>query len=782
MRTILFYLAFFIAGNISAQQTITILDEEGSPIPGALVEIQDLAKLSDSRGMAVFTLKAGSYIIRSSHPSYQKSEVRQSLKLRDILEIKMKENTTTLQDVVVSADRMATDRKNVPISIDVLDAKVLQSVNAVSLADGLSYSPGVRIEYNCQNCGFSQVRLNGLDGAYTQILIDGQPMFSALNGVYGLEQIPTEMVERIEVVRGGGSSMYGGNAIAGTLNIITRSPVETGGSLRVQSTYNGFSSFDHQLQGHYSIVGENHVDALQVFGALRYRDPYQANPDALWDMDGDGIAETSDQFSEMTLLRNAAMGLNYRNKIGEFHYLKIEGHGLFEKRRGGDHFELEPHQTNVTEQLIHKIGGLQAVLDGRSANSKQSWTFYSGFQYTDRASYYGGGGQSPDSATRAEAAHYYGTTYDRIFNIGARYSAFIGTRHKITTGAEFTQNSTNDRMPGYRRSNIQNVGDAGMYLQYQWNINEFFTWMVGTRTDFIQILGDYTLQEVPYGLPKTNLTAWSPRMALMYKPDEHQRWRVSVSRGFRAPQAFDEDLHISTLNGTARFIVLSPQLKTEYSTGLTLGWETDFHGIGQTGRLSVDLFWTGIGNPMVTVPIDQYVLSGSDTIASLELKENASSGLMVLGGNIAFDWQAENWAFQTGWTIQMGQYEESITWYPGVEEQSLLRSPNVYGFALFSYKFGKGWELGCNATFTGPMYTPHDRLMRIVRTPSFVDVTPSIKKNFKIKKQPISVEMGCYNVFNQYQSDLEVGALRDANYIYGPQRPASLFVALDVKL
>ena len=90
---------------------------------------------------------------------------------------------------------------------------------------GTKFQPGVRVETNCQNCGFQQVRINGLDGPYTQILIDSRPIFSALSGVYGLEQIPANMIERVEVMRGGGSALFGSSAIAGTINIITKEPM-----------------------------------------------------------------------------------------------------------------------------------------------------------------------------------------------------------------------------------------------------------------------------------------------------------------------------------------------------------------------------------------------------------------------------------------------------------------------------------------------------------------------------------------------------------------------------
>jgi outer membrane receptor for ferrienterochelin and colicins len=128
--------------------------------------------------------------------------------------------------VVVSGTRYEQDRVNNPVVVNVLDDKLLNATQSIAISEGLNFQPGVRVETNCQNCGFTQVRLNGLEGAYSQILINSRPIFSALNSVYGLDQIPANIVEQVEVVRSGGSALYGSNAIGGTINIITKEPVE----------------------------------------------------------------------------------------------------------------------------------------------------------------------------------------------------------------------------------------------------------------------------------------------------------------------------------------------------------------------------------------------------------------------------------------------------------------------------------------------------------------------------------------------------------------------------
>ncbi len=120
-----------------------------------------------------------------------------------------------LGDVVVSATRNVTKRRLAPTLVNVLDAKIFDNTQSSFLSQALKFQPGVRVEDNCQNCGFSQVRINGLEGPYSQVLIDSRPVFSSLAGIYGLEQIPTNMIERVEVMRGGGSALFGSSAIAG---------------------------------------------------------------------------------------------------------------------------------------------------------------------------------------------------------------------------------------------------------------------------------------------------------------------------------------------------------------------------------------------------------------------------------------------------------------------------------------------------------------------------------------------------------------------------------------
>ena len=189
-----------------------------------------------------------------------------------------------LGDVVVSATRNATKRRLAPTLVNVLDAKIFDRTQSSFLSQALKYQPGVRVEDNCQNCGFSQVRINGLDGPYSQILVDSRPVYSALAGVYGLEQIPTNMIERIEVMRGGGSALFGSSAIAGVINVITKDPTSSSASFSHEIRgIGGLNTFENTTNLNATYVTENNKLGITIFGQLHHRSPY--------DYTGDGYSE-----------------------------------------------------------------------------------------------------------------------------------------------------------------------------------------------------------------------------------------------------------------------------------------------------------------------------------------------------------------------------------------------------------------------------------------------------------------------------------------------------------
>lgn len=259
-----------------------------------------------------------------------------------------------LDQVVVTGSKSETKRRNSPSLVSVATSKLLTNVSANSLADGLCYQPGLRVENDCQNCGFTQVRINGLDGHYSQILMNSRPVFSALTGVYGLEQIPANMIDRIEIMRGGGSALFGSSAIGGTINIITRDPVVNSAEASHQMTSIGITgALDNNTTFNASVVNNNNRMGMFIFGQNRNRDGY--------DHDGDG-------FTEIAQLKTQTLGARTFFRPSDDTRLNIEYHGTHEYRRGGDNLDLPAHEAMIAEQVDHNIHGGEVSFDLWSSN------------------------------------------------------------------------------------------------------------------------------------------------------------------------------------------------------------------------------------------------------------------------------------------------------------------------------------------------------------------------------------------------------------------------------
>ncbi|MEA2042357.1 MAG: carboxypeptidase-like regulatory domain-containing protein, partial [Bacteroidota bacterium] len=308
-----------------------------------------------------------------------------------------------LEEVVVSSNRNAESRKNSSVIVNAINSQVFEMSQTPTLIGGLDFTPGLRTESNCQNCGFSQVRMNGLEGPYSQILINSRPIFSGLAGVYGLELFPANMVERIEVVRGGGSALYGGNAIAGTINIITKEP--THNTFSISSTisatgigHDGIDTppLDKNLNVNASMVSKSGKKGITVYGMMRDRDAYDQN--------GDG-------YSEEVLIEGQTFGFSTFYKPTIRTKLNVDFYNIKEFRRGGNKFDYLPHETGITEQVDHNITGTNLSFDLLTKN-RNSLSFYTSGQSTDRQSYYGAE-QDPNG---------YGTTIDFTASSGLQYT------------------------------------------------------------------------------------------------------------------------------------------------------------------------------------------------------------------------------------------------------------------------------------------------------------------------------------------------------------------------
>ena len=680
-----------------------------------------------------------------------------------------------LNEVVVSGTRYAYDRSEAPIVVDVIKPKLLQATQSISLSEGLAYAPGVRVETNCQNCGFTQLRLNGLEGAYSQILVNNRAVFSALNSVYGLEQIPTSIVEKIEVVRSGGSALYGSNAIGGTVNIITKDPQENSWELKQNISLIAGEAIEQNSSFNTSVVSKSSASGFTAYGMQRTREA--------WDANGDG-------FSEAVQLNSKVLGAKAFYKSSKQSKLTADISWVDEYRRGGDRLELAPHLTDITEALDHSIflGGLS--LEAWSKDKRTSGSLYVSLSNTLRDSYYGGLGGGRTAEDSAAALNAYGNTMDFSAVTGGQITHNFSDKQVFVVGAEWQRNETLDEIQGYQRSIDQQVHSYGLFAQHEWKPNKKFKSILGARYDLVSVEGRYILSSIARS-SDLNLGVLSPRATLMYKVNGATRLRGGYARGFRAPQTFNEDLHISFAGGEPLFAVLSEELTHETSNAFTASWNHTANYFGGQTSLLAQAFLTQLNNPFINVSTGATLPNGS----IVEEVRNGS-GALVQGFNYEAGWAPNpGFTLQLGGTVQRNTYTELQTLFepegiplPGegiVTTDRFLRTPNIYGYFTTGYRHTPRTSLDLTGTYTGRMLVPlivsDSGFLEIRESKQFLDLNVKINYDVDFKERfHLESSVGIKNLFNSFQDDFQSGAARDASYIYGPALPRTLFISIKI--
>lgn len=693
-------------------------------------------------------LPEGTFTIEVRSVGYKTVTREVRLKKGKTIEVnfEIEEDMIALDGVVVSANRNETTRRLAPTLVNVMDVKVFENTNSSCLAQGLNFQPGVRVENNCQNCGFQQVRINGLDGPYTQILIDSRPIFSALSGVYGLEQIPANMIERVEVMRGGGSALFGSSAIAGTINIITKEPTRNSGQLsHTMTNIGGSPNWENNTTINASLVTDNHKAGLYVFGQNRERSGYDA--------DGDG-------FTELPELKNQTVGFRSFLKTSTYTKLTFEYHHLQEFRRGGNQLKKPAHEADIAEQINHSINTGGVKFDYFSPNEKQRLSLYASAQHIDRDSYYGGN-QDPNA---------YGSTTDLTWVTGAQYNysfdKCLFMPAEFTGGIEYNQDKLHDEMWGYNRYTDQKVNIASAFFQNEWK-NKKWSFLIGGRLDKHNLM-DHLI--------------FSPRANFRFNPTENLNFRASYSFGFRAPQAFDEDLHIENVGGTVSMIRLAEDLTEEKSQSLSLSADM-YHQWGDwQGNLLIEGFYTSLSDVFALREI------GTENGILINERYNAKGAQvygMTVEGKVAYRSLLQ---LQAGMTLQKAEYKEARNWSDDENlplEKRMFRTPNLYGYFTLTCTPIEPLTLALSGTYTGSMLVEHRagyiEKDRTVETPSFMEMNFKAGYDFHLYKNIIlQVNAGVQNIFNAYQSDFDKGKNRDSGYIYGPGMPRSYFAGVKI--
>jgi outer membrane receptor for ferrienterochelin and colicins len=415
---------------------------------------------------------------------------------------------------------------------------------------------------------------------------------------------------------------------------------------------------------------------------------------------------------------------------------------LGEHRRGGDRLDLRPEETFITE-----------MIDSRRSNGFLRWrhtaspsTFYTlatSLSYLRRDTYYGA--QFDPNA--------YGNTRNPVWATDVQTGHQAGL-HTLMTGFQFWREQVQDDAPSYHRSFNQVFRNTGFYFQDEFRLKPRATIVAGLRADKSNTLGKWVT---------------SPRGNIRIGLSENWILRLGASTGFRAPQIFDEDLHIMAVGGEGFVIENSPTLRKEgaWSWTSALDYLRDVRG----GHLQagVNFFWTKLNDVFV---LEETAVPSGDFRKFLRVN---GPGSHVRGVEFDLNWRINRTlVLRGGSTFQQARYQEPE---PVFRSLRYFRAPNRYGFASIDLFLPRDVSIFATADFTGSMLVPHyagyvpeDRLQN---SPEFAVYNLVFSRAFDLSRSAgnqsrMRLYLKVNNLFDAYQHDLDRGPLRDAGYFYGP--------------
>ncbi len=721
---------------------------------------------------ALKNLPEGKFIVSAEGIGFKPQEIEVELKRGKSVEInfEIEEDALNLNEVVVTAGRTSQKRTEAPVIVNTISTKMLETTQSVVLGEGLNFCTGLRYENDCQNCGFSQIRMNGMEGPYSQILINSRPIFSGLAGVYGLELIPANMLERIEVVRGGGSVLYGSNAIAGTINLILKDPktnsFEAGFNTSLIGTGVSGSNdpaADYNATFNATLVTDDHKTGISVFGNMRDRKMFDANEDS---------------FSEIAPMKNTVIGTRIFHRPAYRSKLSLDFFNIREQRKGGNKQDYPDHERDISESVKHDMVAGALTYEQYLRESDLLTVFASG-QYLDRDSYYGAKQSLSD----------YGNTTDKTYNVGAQYKLSINEPSSLIGGIEHTGSHLKDKKLGYPEYSVdedgelvethvpstvvsdQSLSTTGAFAQYEIKVDKF-KFLAGARVEH------YSVDDKQADSDKSG-TVFVPRASVMYDITSYLQTRLGFSRGYRAPQIFDEDLHIETSGSRQVINKNDPDLKQENSTSLTMSF--DFNK--QIGGVSTSILLEGFYNKLHN-PFRNEIGEPDENGTVIYTRVNSKDGAVVQGFNFELKLMpSDKLNVTAGFTVQSSKYKTAEETFG---EKKFFRTPNNYGFFALDWEFAKNFGVSATGNYTGSMLVPYfgvDLAEGDVRdagelrkSKSFFDAGLKFHYDMRISKS-VTVEWfaGMKNIFNSYQKDFDKGIDRDPSYIYGPSLPRTAF-------
>lgn len=799
----------------------------GEHLPYALITVEgtQLQTTADASGhFKLADLPVGKQRVTAQLVGYTKQTIEVNMTRDKGAEIyfALDEDELNLGQVVVTGTRTQHYVKNVPVRTEVITSAALRNKNALCVYEALEGVPGVRVEQQCQFCNFSLVRMQGLGAEHTQVLVDGEPIYSGLAGVYGLQQMGTSDIDRIEVVKGAGSALYGSSAVAGAINLISKEPTfEPCVTADVQFGNWGHKSYNLSASMRNGNVGftayaqrleEDAVDATQDGvgrSAINHKD---------------GVSDRVD-----SKLNNFGLGVYFYNPFTSNDKLVLRGRVTQEDRFGGvmtNDTYLNPYSegteninTNrLNAELVYTLPiGSRSELNYSAAyvhhkRRATNDTFLSDYKTTHDGVAPGAEDMRPYLARE--------NTFTTSLTLGSKlgnHALLFGAQAYFTRLRETGLYCIAEEGSPYWGTAYTSLGkkhatEFGFFVQDEWNILPNLTVVPGVRLDTHRSGEEYEASQKVFdsAFPKTrfNETSINPRLAVKYEVSPELVLRANFGTGFRAPYGFSEDLHLCS--GSPR-VWKSSELKAEKSMSFNVS--ADYYG--KNYQLSANLFRTNLRNKIEFANADEKV-RGLGYTYQWENVDNAYVQGVELG--VKYN-PARNVKLGLNWTFNQGRYHhERAAWTDRLalangevgdteakraaakaaladvkdrlaqyarDSRKVSRFPGMTGDLLVEYTPGT-WSFTLMGSLQGRMYIDYTfdgaddveiaANSKIKETPTFT--TWNLRAAKKIGKY-FTVYAGGKNLFGYLQDEKHTD---DAAFMYGPVFGTTWYAGVTIDL
>lgn len=631
----------------------TVLSDGQPVILANIILVESKAGTSsDTSGrFSISNVKPGVYTLKASATGY-------SLFTRKVtvtagghvpLQIKLQQDVTKLNDVVVTGTLKAVSRAESPVPVEVYTTKYFQKNPSPSLFESIGMVNGVRPQLNCNVCNTGDIHINGMEGPYTMILIDGMPIVSALSTVYGLSGIPMSMVERIEVVKGPGSSLYGSEAMGGLVNVITKNPLN---APLVSADVYGTSWGEYNVDAAFRIKAGN-AQGLAGISYFNYQHPKDNNKDG---------------FTDLTLQNRISLFNKWSFRRKEDRQASVAARYVYENRWGGDmrwnkawRGSDSIYGESIYTKRIEVIGMYQLPV-------KEKILLQVSYNRHEQNSFYG------NNPYLAEQHVGFAQLY---------WDKKLGEKHDLLTGASYRYTWYDDNTPGTLSEDGKINTPAktplpGIFVQDEWSFAPEHKFLLGYRYDHDKIHG----------------SIHSPRIAYKWAPNSDNTLRTSFGTGFRVVNLFTED-H-AALTGS-RQVVIAEALKPEKSYNANLNYvkkiplNNAFINLDATGFYSY--FTNKITGDFDTDP---------NKIIYDNLRGHAVSQGISLNVDAVFAFPLKILAGLT--YMDVYQIDEDDTGIPQKSRQ--VYAPEWSGTFTIGYSFPHNFGIDLTGNWNGPMRLP----------------------------------------------------------------------------